>query len=77
MKHILYVMICFGVLFGCSKTTTLTEAENMIGIDRQVEHKDKPNRNVDLQQFNRTPTEWGENVTGVKTRFQTEEKEIE
>lgn len=29
-----------------------------------------------LEDFARTPTEWGEQVTGVKTRFRTEGKEI-
>jgi len=31
---------------------------------------------VDLDRFNRSPVEWGERVTGVKTHFQTDEKEI-
>lgn len=29
-----------------------------------------------IENFERTPAEWGENVTGVKTRFQTDEKEM-
>lgn len=31
---------------------------------------------IDLNTFDRQPKEWGENVTGVKTRFQTNENEI-
>lgn len=31
---------------------------------------------IDLNNFNQTPSEWGENVTGVKTKIDTTEKEM-
>src|SRR5699024_7073493 len=31
---------------------------------------------IDLKQFDREPEEWGENVTGVKTTFQTDKREM-
>src|SRR5690625_3844220 len=35
-----------------------------------------PKESIDLTAFERTPTEWGENVTGVKRRFKTSNKEM-
>lgn len=37
---------------------------------------EKEHEQPDLKQFNREPVEWGENVTGVKTNFQTDKKEM-
>lgn len=54
-----------GVLTKRSEEITIKEHFNV-----------RLNNTFKLEDFERTPTEWGEKITGVKTRFQTDEKEI-
>lgn len=54
----------------------MTEPANFTEIKTKIEFKATPSRNINISDFERTPTEWGENVTGVKRRFQTDKKEI-
>lgn len=42
--------------------------------DVQVPEQDT--KSINLNQFNRTPVQWGENVTGVKTTFLTDKREM-
>lgn len=74
MKRIIFLMFCAVVFSSCSNE--LTEPANLMEIKTNIDYKIAPSRNVNLSNFDRTPSEWGENVTGVKTRFQTDKKEI-
>lgn len=39
-------------------------------------HPEEQEEQINLKQFDREPVKWDENVTGVKTSFQTEHKEM-
>lgn len=79
-RILLLVIICF--LFGCGVEVEEVSLEDQ-AVDEVVEpivqEEDAPvveRDTVDLSQFDREPTEWGEDVTGVKNRFKTDKKEI-
>lgn len=77
MNRISFILFCTILLFGCHQTTNQSiETSDLIEKEMNLIEKELPEREIDLQAFERIPHEWGENVTGVKTRFQTEEKEI-
>lgn len=75
------LIICCFCLFiiGCTQDVT-KQTELLPTRTEQIVTKQKPHKLVtdtfDLNDFKRTPTEWGEHVTGVKTRFKTDEKEM-
>lgn len=79
------------LLFGCQdeakpnlKETTYLQYVDYHFTQKQVPywsglHEQSATTNVDafdLTPYERPPNEWGEHVTGVKTRFATDEKEI-
>lgn len=74
MKRLLFLISCI-LLVSCSnptvaKLTPISEKKTQLNVKEITEL----HINIDL--FNRTPTEWGENVTGVNQRFVTDKKEI-
>ena len=74
MKYLI-LLISFIFLVGCNEPT-ISESENVVEIVRYVKAKEKLEPEIDLTAYERKPNEWGENVSGVKTRFVTDEKEI-
>ena len=74
MKRI-YLFIILLILIGCASPTT-NEADDVKELKSNIIPKEIPEREIDLSKFDRSPHEWGENVTGVKTRFRTDNKEI-
>lgn len=71
---ILFVtVITFG---GCSVKTTTPPLEEAAEIETKLTLKQEPTKDLDVSAFSSTPTEWGENVTGVKNRFNTSKKQI-
>lgn len=82
MKKTLFTLVLISMLLLQACTVTKTEyvyspiKENAIVLEQKQSPKFDFAKAINLAKFNRQPQEWGENVTGVKTRFQTEEKEI-
>ncbi|MBP1970824.1 peptidoglycan/xylan/chitin deacetylase (PgdA/CDA1 family) [Virgibacillus natechei] len=74
MKYI-FVFISFLFLAACGEGN-ISEPDNMNEKVRNVNFKEVSEPELDLAKFDREPSEWGENVTGVKNRFITEENEI-
>lgn len=83
-KHRIYFALCTTAIFlqACHieeapKKITYTPHEQS---NREFTIKDtlQPSwkQSIDLDTFRASPTEWGENVTGVKTRFETDAQEI-
>src|SRR5699024_4177540 len=81
MRFNLSLIICCFCLFiiGCSQNVT-EKTELLPTRTEQIVTKQKPHKlatnTFHLDDFERTPTEWGEHVTGVKTRFKTDKKEM-
>lgn len=86
-----FLFILIFILSSCaSKEVTTSEHEHehapppaheIKREDRFIENventKEQQNKEeLDLTAFERTPTEWGENVSGVKQQFKTTKKEI-
>lgn len=75
-----YFLLFFFLCSACSKVVTYQSSP--LPLHQQhitIKHLPEVNeseQNIDLSQFNAVPTEWGENVTGVKTKFKTDKKEI-
>ena len=70
----------FIILFGCSEEATTTSS-TVSKKDAQIMLKDSPELQTDesqpyLDSFKRQPVEWGEHVSGVKTRIKTDEKKF-
>lgn len=82
MKKSLSMMILFSLiaLQACSVEVTKYDyspiKENSINLKQKSVPAFDFIKKVDLAAFNREPEQWGENVSGVKTRFQTDAKEI-
>src|SRR5690625_310875 len=81
-QHILLMgfFLLFIILFGCSEaaittSTTVPEREVLITL-KDVPEIQPGETQPYLEHFNRQPKEWGEHVSGVKTRIKTDEKEI-
>jgi len=84
LKKRRYVMIGFFItcliLQGCSEdtvaiSTPITNKEAIVML-KEIPEKQTNEEPLYLNQFNRQPIEWGENVSGVKTRIKTDEKKI-
>jgi peptidoglycan/xylan/chitin deacetylase (PgdA/CDA1 family) len=60
---------------GCSDPET-AEPGKAAEKTNDVEMKSVPEPIIDITDFHREPKEWGEQVTGVKNRFITEDQEI-
>lgn len=80
----IYLLLCvcllLGILQGCSQkvsreVTPVIEKEVIIvpKITPVIEVKPEV---IDLNLFDRAPTQWGEFVTGVKTRIKTDEQQL-
>src|SRR5690625_2929022 len=70
----------FIILFGCSEEATTTSS-TVSKKDAQIMLKDSPELQTDesqpyLDSFKRQPVEWGEHVSGVKTRIKTDKKKF-
>lgn len=80
MKKWLSIIICVIVLPACSVEQTEYVYSPIKESKITLEQKQLPEldfvKEIDLDIFTRQPKEWGENVMGVKTSFQTDEKEI-
>lgn len=65
-------------LFGCETedSTKDYKGHKNRGIELAEKVSLAPPSSLSFEGFNRLPTEWGERVTGVKTHFVTEEKEM-
>src|SRR5690625_4338254 len=80
-----YLILCmtftFLVMLGCSQHT-IHEENAVMEKNIAIKYKDNdfkinPPSTIDLTDFkNIEPTEWGENVTGVKNRIKTKEKKL-
>jgi len=80
MKRVqIFIVICLSIIMvsACSNnvrmSATLSSKRDVTLGSKEMKLKSKQ---LDLQAFDKKPTEWGENVTGVKTSFQTVNKEI-
>lgn len=80
----LFLMLGFfltsTILQGCSEdaistSTSLIEKETIV-TPKEIPELQTNEELTYLAQFNRQPVEWGENVSGVKTRIDTDEKQI-
>lgn len=84
IKRALFICISLLVLFtvACSKDHTsennevVIEKEDVIATQQEVKPPVEKPEQLDLQLFDREPAEWGEQVTGVKTQFETDDKEM-
>ncbi|HLS20589.1 MAG TPA: polysaccharide deacetylase family protein [Bacillota bacterium] len=82
IKSLVIIILLISFLMSCSPTTDETKqaqlmSENLNHFSKQ--HKQPPiiEKAFNIEKFyEKTPQEWGEQVTGVKTRFKTDEKEI-
>lgn len=77
-KKLLIISIFLLVLIGCNNET-LNEAK--FATLKKTEHVIKqlpnpPETTIQIEDFQRSTREWGENVTGVKHRFQTNKQQI-
>lgn len=82
-RNLLLFSSCLSLLLlfqGCTEKERTIPATLAMERAEALQHKNAPltktSTKFDKSEFHRQPTEWGENVTGVKTRFKTNEKEI-
>ena len=74
----LFIAVLFFFV-GCSEQVikqSFTVGTKNATLETKSVPKQLFNQTFDLHTFSQTPTEWGEFVEGVKTRFQTDRKEI-
>src|SRR5690625_4206880 len=88
MRLILILVTCISISFlaSCNDTKNIKQTNPLPNIDKQsitkhknllIKEKSSTEQSFNLEKFtSKVPQEWGEQVTGVKTRFQTDEKEI-
>lgn len=77
-----FIIICLFIVFiqGCAVedrkiSHSFSKKEITISLKKQLD-SNRGKHLLNVLEFNREPVEWGEEVTGVKTRIQTEDKEI-
>jgi len=78
----LIILIIFNFFIGCTLSDNETKMNHLL--HENLDPFNKPHKQVptiedtfDIQQFHhKAPTEWGEQVTGVKTRFITDQQEM-
>lgn len=82
MKKVLFYSALISLFFiaACSeevvhKSSPLPRYEYELTLKEYPDEKDTAEI-IDLKQFTQLPSEWGENVTGVKTKIDTNEKEM-
>lgn len=72
--------IVLNFLQGCEAETESKQSAPIVKRSTTFQLKSVPAfekaAELNVSQFDKQPTEWGENVTGVKTRFKTDSKEI-
>lgn len=79
-----FICIClfFAVMIlpACSKETMITSTPNvdkeLMLLPKEIPERETNRISLDLTSFDRQPEEWGEDVSGVKTRIKTEERQI-
>lgn len=75
----IFIGLLISILFGCAESTQKI-SEPMLDRNSSLTVKLEPHIDkqfsFDIEAFNKTPSEWGEHVSGVKTRFKTDAKEI-
>lgn len=75
-----YMPLLFAILLltGCHVPTSTSPNEEgeAAEIESNLVMKQIPEKNIDVSAFSSTPSEWGEDVTGVKNRFNTSENKI-
>lgn len=84
MKRFIVVLtICFvslAIIQGCEQDQTSKPSTPAIERSEALQPKKVPTitreEKINLTEYDRQPTEWGENVTGVKTKFKTDQKEF-
>lgn len=82
MRKILCLCFLFLLILitGCSEEVSFKSTPSPIHkndfIQKEIPQIENPSKIIELSRFNQTPAEWGENVTGVKTKFITNKKEI-
>ncbi|MEI3606628.1 polysaccharide deacetylase family protein [Pseudogracilibacillus sp. SE30717A] len=74
MKRLLLISSLL-IVVGCSEQVS-HEPADVQEIKTQLQLKETPERDITIADFEREPSEWGENVTGVKTKFRTDKQEI-
>lgn len=77
MRYFLIICILFYTLFlfGCSEEVTVPVKDLPLK-QSTLSKKQTIEKAFDPTLYHEEPQEWGENVTGVRTSFQTSEKEI-
>src|SRR5690625_3832933 len=75
----LFIMMSFIKLIGCTSVQPNFSYEPVQESFMMITFKERPideDVSINLEQYNRTPNEWGEFVTGVKTKIKTDKKKI-
>jgi len=80
----LYIFICLlfsiTILSACGEEAMIVsrslDEKELALISKEVPERQKKFSSLDLNSFDREPKEWGESVSGVKTRLKTEERQI-
>lgn len=74
MKRLL-LTISLLFIVGCSEQV-VQEPEDVGEMKTNLQQRGTPERDIEIADFQRDALEWGENVTGVKTRFRTDKQEV-
>src|SRR5690625_164928 len=80
--YLLFLYIALSLLISCTEKTDVPKQMQLMEDDHNIFHKQhkelieyEPPFNIEAF-YDHTPKEWGEQVTGVKTRFITDKKEM-
>lgn len=80
--YLLFLYIALSLLISCTEKTDVPKQMQLMEDDHNIFHKQhkelieyEPPFNIEAF-YDQTPKEWGEQVTGVKTRFITDKKEM-
>lgn len=72
--------LAFAILLGCSeeaiKVAIPIHEKQVAVMLKEMPKQQTDVQSTDLNQFDRQPVEWGENVSGVKTRIKTDQQQI-
>ncbi|MDV2685812.1 polysaccharide deacetylase family protein [Alkalihalophilus lindianensis] len=83
LVYILVAMVFVGLTQACTSEEQPMVEEDLMTEDGETSEGDvaggempSVDESTDLEEFNREAQQWGENVDGVKTRIDTEEKKL-
>jgi peptidoglycan/xylan/chitin deacetylase (PgdA/CDA1 family) len=75
MKYII-LFFSFYILIGCGEAEIAETPSSFAKTETKIQNKSTLKLDLNLDPYDREPNEWGENVTGVKTNFLTDKKEM-